>query len=674
MAVSDPLVVKESFLSAEARADAAKTIPVRATTGARHDGPTPRQRWRKRGLVALAVVLGPYIAYVVLLNLAFATGLFTWLVNKGTPDFRMEIGTAWTLVPGRVHVKDCTLRVEDSNLQVFFVLPESVVDVDVLAFFDRTVHFERAKARDVRFWFRQKVESTADPKLAERVALYPRIPGFEAIPFKAPGPKPPKTPEDIAKLWSIQLDDTEGTLSDLWVEEYRFKGSGYIRGAFRLDPLRKLDLRATRLELRDGVVTVGEHVAAKDVLASIRLAIPNLDVSALEAPTLLRTLDAKIDLGATLVAAPIRLYSDEALSLGDQGGRIAMTIGLQKGVLESGSRLSLDLDCSARKAPVTLRGGVIVEARVGEVGRVDVIARVPSATALVGDDAGKTAFAARNVEAFATLALPSVDSPSFEGGTVTVGSLDAPDLRFLTPLLGPGVARAGRFHASFHGKVDSSFVARGSVMATATGVDLAFEGARVKASVKVAGAYTSAPKLEGGRITDAKIEAPTVSLEIPRAPERAASITGVAQEVSWVGLVPKSFSARALVNGSDSRILTVPVMRDEGVEAMAARSLVGSGPFRAGGSVHVAGGVVRARIGQAVAGKVLVTGGLVQKPTGLDAAFLVRALGLNVGLGITKGEVSVKPLKSPEWLDGELKRLGLLSAAEGSSQKVAPEK
>lgn len=95
MAVSDPLVVKESFLSAEARADAAKTIPVRATTGARHDGPTPRQRWRKRGLVALAVVLGPYIAYVVLLNLAFATGLFTWLVNKGTPDFRMEIGTAW---------------------------------------------------------------------------------------------------------------------------------------------------------------------------------------------------------------------------------------------------------------------------------------------------------------------------------------------------------------------------------------------------------------------------------------------------------------------------------------------------------------------------------------------------------------------------------------------------
>jgi hypothetical protein len=671
MTISDPLVVNDSFL-----ATATDVPSTTALTEAGQKGPpepqSAKQRWTKRGVVVSLVLAGTYFLYVLVLNLAFATGLFAWLVNKATPDFRIEMGSAWTLVPGRVHVKDCSLRVEDSNLQFLMFLPESVVDIDVFAFFHRTVHFKKADAKGVRCWVRQKVADTNDPKLAARVARSPQIPGFDAVPLKAKGPKKPMTPEEIAKLWSIQLDDTNGTIGELWFEEYRFKGAGYIHGAFRFDPLRKLYLEATQLDLRDGQITVGEETVANDVNASVRAAVPQVDVGTLEGTELLRVVEAKIDLGAKLSVFPTKLYFDEDVALGDRGAELALSIGLHHGVLESGSRIRLAVDATARIAEMDVHGDVNVEASVREEGRVEVLAGIPVLTALVGDDTGKTTLTTRGVEAHVTFSIPTLDQPSFRGGTVSILSLDAPDLLFLSRLIGPGVARAGKFHASFRGKFDSQYVVRGAIAASATGVNFAFPDANVKATLNFTGAYTSAPFFQGGRIAEAKIEAPFVALAIPGLPERSTWLVGTAQELVWTGLVPKSFSARAFVSGADSRILTAAVERDGGVEAMAARSLVGSAPFNAGGSLHVAAGVIRVRIGQAVAGRVAVTGGLVQRQSGLDAAFLLRALGLNVGLSIAHGEVSVKPLKSPEWLDGEMKRLGLLSAAEGNTQSPKP--
>ena len=195
-------------------------------------------------------------------------------------------------------------------------------------------------------------------------------------------------------------------------------------------------------------------------------------------------------------------------------------------------------------------------------------------------------------------------------------------------------------------------------------MDIAFTGVRIGGGVDVTGAFASGPGLAGGRFTDARIASPGVTLRIPGVPTRSTTLVGTAQELAWTGIVPRTLTARAFVQGNDARILTAIVEKEEGVEAMAARSLVGEAPFSAGGSVNVEGGVVRARIGQAVAGKVSVTGGLVENNAGLDAAFLLRALGLSLGLSVAKGEVGIKPLASSEWLGSELGRLGLLGASE----------
>lgn len=668
--MAESIARRDSFVADEpARAeDGASAEKAPSVSGG---GPEERKRrWKKRGIVAGAVVLGVYVLYVIAFNLAFATGFFTWAVNRATPDFQMEFGSAWTLVPGRAHVKDCTLRVEDSNLQFYMILPDSIVDVDPFAFFGKRVHFRHARAKDVRYWFRQKVSEAdmKDAKLAQRVALFPKIPGFSDVPLAPPGPKHESSAEEIAKLWSVELDDTEGTVSELWFDEYHYRGNAHVDGKFRLDPLRRLDIDATRLELRGGELSVGPDTIAKDVVGSLKITVPSLDVSKLELAALLHATDVRFELSTSLLAVPLSLYADDVARVGPGGGRLEIAVGLVKGAPTPGSRLSFDVDAVCQKAPVELRGGAQVHAQVREDGRADVIARVPAATVLIGDAAGKTAFSVRGVEVQSRFGLPKIDEPTFEGGNVIVASADAPDLKFLSRFLGPEVPRGGRLHASFRGAVDAGFAARGHLVASARDVDLTFTGARIGGAVDVSGAFASGARLSGGRFTNARITAPRVSLSLPGVPAREAALRGTAQELAWTGLVPRTLAARAFVEGNDSRILTAIVEKEEGVEAMAARSLVGNAPFSAGGSIYVADGVVRARIGRAVAGKVSVTGGLLQRKAGLDAAFLLRALGLSIGLGVEHGEVSVKPLKSAEWLDEQLGRLGLLAPQEQGKQ------
>lgn len=650
-----------------AASPSSEATPRRAAKVSRGRSDTPtswRSRWRRRGVFALLGLVAVYATYVLVFNLAFATGLLAKLVNRASPDFHMELGSAWTLLPGRVHVKDCSLRVEDGDLQFFMTLPEAVVDLDPIALFRRRVRFRQARVTDVRYSFREKVEGTSDARSAMRVAFFPKIPGFADIPLRDPAPPKERTPEEIAKLWSVQVDDVSGTMSELWFDEYHYRGSARVDGAFALEPLRTLTIGPTRLELLGGEVTVGDEVVASSLTTTLKVSLPTFDVREVSASGMILASDLAIELSTRLVSLPLRLYADDVLRLGPNGGRLELSGAVKEGVPTPGSRLALEVDTLVQKAPMEARASARLNGEVREDGRAEVIARIPSATLVVGDEVGKTSFAVRGIDVRGYFAVPRIDRASFEGGSVVLASADAPDLLFLSRLLGEGVPRAGKLHASFRGSIDGAGVARGKLQASARDVDIAFTGARIGGGVDVTGAFSSGPGLSGGRFTDARIASPKVTLQIPGVPARSTTLGGTAQELAWTGLVPRTLTARAFVQGNDARILTAIVEKEEGVEAMAARSLVGQAPFSAGGSVNVEGGVVRARIGQAVAGKVSVTGGLVEKKAGLDAAFLLRALGLSIGLSVAKGEVGIKPLASSEWLGSELGRLGLLGANE----------
>jgi hypothetical protein len=67
----------------------------------------PQTRWRR----PLLWTLGGLLALEVLYNTVLATGLLATVINHFTHEHpRVEWSRAWSLVPGRIRVRDLKLR------------------------------------------------------------------------------------------------------------------------------------------------------------------------------------------------------------------------------------------------------------------------------------------------------------------------------------------------------------------------------------------------------------------------------------------------------------------------------------------------------------------------------------------------------------------------------------
>ena len=67
----------------------------------------------------------------------------------------------------------------------------------------------------------------------------------------------------------------------------------------------------------------------------------------------------------------------------------------------------------------------------------------------------------------------------------------------------------------------------------------------------------------------------------------------------------------------------------------------------------------RRSVGRAAAGNVVVRGGLVTRGAGIDGAFLLEAVGINVGIRIRAGDLTLAPFRSDAWLSAEMVSLRL---------------
>src|SRR5438105_499502 len=87
-------------------------------------------RGRRIALYAGASVLGLYVAFLILMNAVFLFGVIPELASN--KDIGLRHGTAYSLWPGRVHVRDFYLRFQDSNVRMGLTVGEADVTIDVL--------------------------------------------------------------------------------------------------------------------------------------------------------------------------------------------------------------------------------------------------------------------------------------------------------------------------------------------------------------------------------------------------------------------------------------------------------------------------------------------------------------------------------------------------------------
>lgn len=236
-------------------------------------------RLRKR-LWKIAIAIVAVLAlYPIAANIFLSTPLFDAVVNAHKEDGWVQYERAWSVWPGRVHVKGFWLRARDSNMEFHLRVDEAAFDLSFAALFKaQSVHMSNIDARGVSFRMRQRI--SAPQGVPEIVDALPPIPGCERIPF---------VPEEIVdhrdkwddafyKLWTVDLSNVVAhDVREVWVDSVRYTGLTTLRGDFYFKPLRRMRIGPMNLDAKDGAVSMMQRQVASGITGSARLVIDEID-------------------------------------------------------------------------------------------------------------------------------------------------------------------------------------------------------------------------------------------------------------------------------------------------------------------------------------------------------------------------------------------------------------
>jgi hypothetical protein len=296
-------------------------------------------------IVALRVLLvlgGLAALYVLLANVLIKSALLKRLANS-SPSVQLDYASAYTILPGRVHVEGLRLRSEDYNVQFEVGIESAVVDVSLLELSSKKFHALRVRAEGVSFRARHKVHAVGPD--ARRLAAYPPIAGFSDPPLYV-GKKPPPIPDSEYDLWEIALDDVEGDIEELWILEHRFQGKAKVKGGFAMRPARFFAVLPSRLELLSGTLSIGGVPSARDVKGALECDWELTDVQRIAGAQVLRTMSANLVLtGARGDLAAANVYTEPRLGVSAGGGlSVQARVRVRRGVIEQGSSIELKSD------------------------------------------------------------------------------------------------------------------------------------------------------------------------------------------------------------------------------------------------------------------------------------------------------------------------------------------
>jgi hypothetical protein len=311
-----------------------------------------RKALRIARIAALALV-ALEVVYLLAANLALWTGLVRRAVSAYPDSLLLTHGFAYTVIPGRVHVSDLALRMQDQNIQFQLTVAHARVDVHLPSLLRGTFHGDHVRCEGVSFRFVHRVHDKVG--MEARLAAYPPIPGLARPALFQVPPPPPATQEEIDALWTVRLDDVAADVRELWFLEYRWEGKGRATGGFELSPKRHLQIGPVELALEGGTLHAGPHVVSKDLRLRVGTTVESVDVEALGGTNVFRPIAASVHLEAKdFSPALAALYVDGLTAAG--AGSLAVDATLASGRFQEGTRVTLEMT-SARAAV----GGFVYE-------------------------------------------------------------------------------------------------------------------------------------------------------------------------------------------------------------------------------------------------------------------------------------------------------------------------
>jgi hypothetical protein len=338
----------------------------------------PEGRFDKRRLARLMLVLlaGFAVVYLTAANSFLRTRFLRDVISAG-PDVELDYASAYSVWPGRVHVRGFSLALQTHGDQLSVTADSGVVTISLHELLFSRFHATQLEAQGLRFRYRQKV--TPEESRTTRVAAYPPISGYPDPPLYDGQESPPATDAEY-DLWQIVLDDVQADLGEVWFLEYRYVGAGSVRGGFRLQPARSFALYPVRLELQSGKLSVGAEVAVERLDIELEGHIVHTDVQEDALAALAENMTGRLRLQAQNLDLAALDSRDNERSSWRLHGRAGLTLAASalSGQLEPESSAELTGSDVSLSSPIGRWSGALTsQLRVGPDQRIDWVTSSP---------------------------------------------------------------------------------------------------------------------------------------------------------------------------------------------------------------------------------------------------------------------------------------------------------
>jgi hypothetical protein len=304
----------------------------------------PRAWTPKRRRWALRIALIALFAYPVLGTVALWTGFVEWLIRS--EDVKVEFrNPSYTIWPGKVHLKHVKIYV-NGDTQFILEGDDLVTNFGLFGFFRHRIHVSKLAAHDVRYQMRVQIKDQTN--MHQRLQAYPRLEGLPGVNVIHEGAAA-KT-EKREQTWTVVVDGLDVHVVELWFFEYRYLGSGKLRGGFIVGP-QVMKVTTAVQDIGPGELRFGEKDAiAKNFQGQVTCDIPQINPEEHADASFMELVNARVNLKMDVVSlVNVGAYWDEFAVRGG-AGPMSLDVYMEKGYL--GKKSHLDF----QTASVSLKG------------------------------------------------------------------------------------------------------------------------------------------------------------------------------------------------------------------------------------------------------------------------------------------------------------------------------
>jgi hypothetical protein len=334
-------------------------------------------RWRKLVAVALGTLAILAVSYLVVANVLLRTRLLRNMVSRNSAVLLLDYESAYSIIPGRVHVEGMSIRGRGRTVEWFLTLDHADASVSLFDLFHRSFHATRLRSSGLAIRARLRLESAdATPDV---IAALPPIAGFADPPLLDGRPAPPPLTDANYKLWMIDLEDVEVEhVREVWIHSVRSQGDTRVRGRWLFRPQRWLDVGPATVEVNGVDVFHGSQPLATGLHGSVEATVHPFDLRQVKGLAILDHVSHSGQVrGRAITAGALRwLAPRSGVSFTRWEGPLDARIVVDHGKLADGTRVLTEANDSlveaaglAFEAPIRTELGVngdlaTVDARV----------------------------------------------------------------------------------------------------------------------------------------------------------------------------------------------------------------------------------------------------------------------------------------------------------------------